>query len=204
MAFQYFINRAQQITWNQRPTVAQTIARSGLIRSISRGNAVWRFEVTMPNGPRYSDYRQALSDLETSGSYTAEWIQFNTPGHNYIFGYQGNLPVTSGATPIYVLNADSNVVFHNAVSIATPKFEKGDIFELNGHVYMVTQQVLGNATNIYLHRPLVDAANDTTYNVNVGTAARFRVKCIDLPTYTLFGYDQISWNGPMVFQEVID
>lgn len=204
MSFQYFIDRASQITWNQRPTVAQTIARSGLMRSISRGNALWRFEVTMPDGPRYSDYRQALNDLEKLGSYTADWIQFNTAGQNYIFGYQGNLPVTSSATPIYVQTTNTNLVYHNASTIASPKFEKGDIFELNGHVYMVTEQVLGNATNIYLHRPLVDATAATTYNVNVGPAARFRVKCIDLPTYTIFGYNQISWNGPLVFQEVID
>jgi hypothetical protein len=197
--FQFFIDRAQNISWNQGPVVSSTIARSGLTRSVSRGNAVWRFEVTVPDGLRYSDCRRALTQVERFDSYTDINIDFDNIA--YLFKYQGNL---TGAQNITVQTVDSNIVFHESPMISTEKFKRGDLIKFNGYVYMVMEDVLGNASSVTLHRPIVKATASTTYAMTYGSAVTFKVRAIEIPTYTLFGYDQISWSGPFVFYEVIE
>lgn len=199
------IDRATTISWNQRPVVAQTIARNGLTRSVSRGNATWTFTVTMPDGPRYSDYRQALAEMESQGRTSEQTIDFASTGHSYIFGYQGDLAMPG---TYYVVGADvgDTSLEITAGNVVGYKFRKGDIIQYNNYVYQVTQDVLGSASTINLHRPII--ASDSpggTIPIGIGAAqVEWRVKCIQMPTYSLFGYDQLSWDGPFVFQEVID
>jgi hypothetical protein len=56
-AFQYVFDNAESISINRRSTTAQTISRNNTVRTVSRGGNVWRFEVKLPDGIRWSDAR---------------------------------------------------------------------------------------------------------------------------------------------------
>jgi predicted oxidoreductase len=95
MSFQYFVNTASNISIDNRPTVAQTISRSGMVRSVSRGNSVWRFTVTPATGPQYADLKGYILDAKTTGKDTTFNLQFNHSGHEFLYDYQGD---DTGAT----------------------------------------------------------------------------------------------------------
>jgi hypothetical protein len=40
-------------------------------------------------------------------------------------------------------------------------------------------------------------------NVNPGTDETYTVRCIQFPKWTIFARDQVSWDGPFIFIEVI-
>ena len=210
MSFQYFVNTASNISIDNRPTVAQTISRSGMVRSVSRGNAVWRFTVTPATGPQYADIKGYILDAKTTGKDTTFNLQFNHSGHEFLYDYQGD---DTGATTRDVI-VDPSTYGYNRVIDATPlssgtyKYKKGDIIEVEGYVYEVTADVTGTSGNdsVYLHRNLIlsDTFAAGTKTARIGTNARFSVKCINFPTFTLFGAKQVQWNGDFVFQEVVD
>ena len=210
MSFQYFVNTASNISIDNRPTTAQTISRSGMVRSVNRSNSVWRFTVTPPTGPQYADIRTQILDAKTTGKDTAFNLQFNQTGLEFMFEYQGDYTVATSRN----VTIDPSVYGYNRVIDSTPlvsgtyKYKKGDIIEVNGHVYEITADVTGTAGNdsVYLHRNLILSASDAdgTYTARLGTAARFNVKCINFPSFTLFGAKQVQWDGSFVFQEVID
>lgn len=210
MSFQYFVNTATNISIDNRPTVAQTISRSGMVRSVSRGNSVWRFTVTPPTGPFYSDIKGYILDAKTTGKDTAFNLQFNHSGHEFLFDYAGDYTTTTTRT----LNVNPTLWGYTTVYDEVPlvsgtyKYRKGDIIELEGYVYEITADVVGTSGSdaVTLHRPLILADDFTSGNktARLGTTARFNVKCINFPTYTIFGSKQVQWNGDFVFQEVVD
>ena len=205
MSIQYMIDRATSISWNARPVVSQTIARNGLMRSVSRGNATWTFTVTLPDGPKYSDYRNSLAEMERQGQGSEVSINFANTGYNYMFGYQGDLSIPGSYSVIGADVGDTSLTI-NGGSITGYKFKAGDIIQYNGHVYSVTQDVLGNSSTVNLHRPIIASDNPGgTVSIAIGAQqVQWRVKCVQMPSYSLFGYDQLQWSGPMVLQEVID
>ena len=210
MSFQYFVNTASNISIDNRPTTAQTISRSGMVRSVNRANSVWRFTVTPPTGPQYADIRTQILDAKTTGKDTAFNLQFDQTGLEFMFEYQGDYTTATSRN----VTVDPSVYGYNRVIDSTPltsgtyKYKKGDIIEVNGYVYEVTADVTGTSGNdsVYLHRNLILAADDAdgTYTARLGTAARFSVKCINFPSFTLFGAKQVQWDGSFVFQEVVD
>ena len=210
MSFQYFVNTASQITIDNRPTVAQTISRSGMVRSVSRGNSVWRFTVTPPTGPQYADIKDKILDAKTTGKDTAFNLQFDHSGHEFLFDYAGDYTVTTTRNlEVDPVTYDYTTVYDTTpLASGTYKYRKGDIIELLGYVYEITADVVGTSGSdaVYLHRPLILADDFTagTHTARLGTTARFNVKCINFPTFTLFGAKQVQWNGDFVFQEVID
>jgi len=40
-------------------------------------------------------------------------------------------------------------------------------------------------------------------NVNPGTNESYTVLCVEFPEWTIFAQNQVSWSGPLVFQEYI-
>lgn len=40
-------------------------------------------------------------------------------------------------------------------------------------------------------------------NVNPGTDPTYTVLCVDFPQWTIFARNQVSWDGPFVFVEVV-
>ena len=69
-AFQWVLDNAETMNFNHRAVTAQTISRSGVVKTVSRGGQVWRFEVKPPDGPRYSDVKSYLEALEAADRYT--------------------------------------------------------------------------------------------------------------------------------------
>jgi hypothetical protein len=209
MSFQYFVNTASQIAIDNRPTVAQTISRNGMVRSVSRGNSVWRFTVTAASGPRYEDIKTRILDAKTTGKDTVFNLVFDHSGHEFLFDYAGDF---TGTTRTVLVNPAlyGFSTIRDAVPLAsgTYKYRKGDIVEVLGYVYEITADVVGTGGSdaVPLHRPLILGNNFVAGNqtARLGTAARFSVKCINFPGFTIFGSRQVQWDGDFVFQEVIN
>lgn len=210
MSMQYFINTASNINIINQPTVAQTVSRSGLIRSVNRGNASWKFSVTPASGPQYADIRDKIAIAQATGKHTEFNMILTHTGHEFIFEYKGDY--TGGTTRN--VTVDPATYGYNRVIDSTPlasgtyKYRAGDIIEVLGYVYEVTADVTGTSgdDSVYLHRNLIldDTFTAGTKTADLGTACVFPVKCINFPSFTLFGAKQVQWNGDFVFQEVID
>ena len=66
MAFQWIIDTAETLSINRKQVVAQTQARNGAVRSVTRGTPAKRFEVKLPDGIRWSDL---VDDIEAAEGY---------------------------------------------------------------------------------------------------------------------------------------
>lgn len=63
MSFQWIINNAETLSINRKKTVAQTQARDGKVRAVSRGTPPKRFEVKLPDGLAWDTFK---SDIEAA------------------------------------------------------------------------------------------------------------------------------------------
>lgn len=200
MSFQAVFDNAASLQVTKRGFVAQTVTRSGVVRSIDRGNAIWRFTVELPSGVPWSEeYRRVIANYSKNDRLIPETIDFSNSGYNWLFPYQGSEP--------NIANVRVNVI-NNQLSIATGVtitsgfvFQPGDLIELvGGRVYEVTDAVAWDDTVIPVHRPPVDESVGT-YDIRVGPAARFSVVCVNMPNHTLIERNQVAWDGAFVFQE---
>jgi hypothetical protein len=182
-AFQYVFDNAASISIDRRAVTAQTITRDNTVRSISRGGQVWRFEVQLPDGPRWSELRPYIELIDYADRYTVGTVQINNPGYNSWL-----TPSLTGVTT----TTGSWTAGSNTISTAVP-LAVGDIIQLGtGHVYSMTSTTTVN-------RPVIDATGSGT--ITVGPGVTWSVICTDLPKWTVFARDQVSWSGPFVFYE---
>jgi len=203
-AFQFVIDNAEAISINRRRKVAQTISRDGTVKSTSLGGQIWEFEVQLPSGPAWTEYRSLVEKAEALDRTTVGTIQINNAGHSWLSGYQGNLGSTSGITVSY--NTGNIVTITSGATGLTAgqfRFRAGDFIQLgsSGSVYSVAQDVAHNSANIVLNRPVRESAG--SYSLIVGQAVTWSVICVQFPKWNLFARDQISWDGPFVFAEAI-
>ena len=201
MGLQAIFDNASSMKVTNRPFVAQSITRSGVVRTVERGNAIWRFEVELPNGaPWQEEYRSIIANYTKNDRLIPETIDFSNSGFGWMFPYLGSEP--------NIANVRLNVI-NNAISIATGVtitsgfvFKAGDLIELiGGAVYQVTEDVAWDDTVVPVHRPPVESVG--TYDIRVGGAARFTVLCISMPNFSFVERNQVAWDGAFVFQEVI-
>ena len=199
MSFQYVIDNATSISISKRKRVAQTVSRSGVTKATSVGGQVYEFRVQLPTGPRWSDNRRLIEMVEALDRTTIDSIQINKAAHEYITGYQGDLTSTSGIQVSY--SSGNTLTITSGASLGSGyRFRAGDYIQLGlGSVYTVTEDVAYNDSTITVHRPVREAAG--TYTLNVGQNVSWEVLCVEMPTWTIFGYDQISWSGSFVFVE---
>jgi hypothetical protein len=202
-AFQTVFDNAASISINRRRKVSQTTSRSGVVKSTSLGGQVWEFEVSLPDGPSWQEYRPLIERMEALDRVTVGQVQINNPGHSWLSGYQGDLPSVSSITASY---SSGNTITltggFSPLSSGQKKFVAGDIIQLGtGGVYSVAADVEFNVNTVTLHRPVLDAAG--TYTLKVGPAVVWNVICVQFPKWTIFARDQISWDGPFVFAEAI-
>lgn len=201
MSFQWIIDNAESISINRKKTVASTTARDGTTRSVSRGGQVWRFDVKLPDGPRWTDIRQYITQAESLDRVTAANIQFNDTGHDWFVGYQGNSVNYTGFQASWTQNATSITLTTSPTTSSGYKFRAGDIIQLgsSGKVYTVSADVAYNSNTVNLHRPVIEASGSAT--LRVAENCVFNVLCVQFPEWTLFARDQVSWSGPFVFVE---
>jgi len=203
MSFQWIIDNAESISINRKKNVAATTARDGTVRTVSRGGQPWRFEVRLPDGPRWTDYRNNISKAEALDRVTSGTVSFSNAGHDWLIQYTGDLANTSGLE--CTIPSSGNTVTltagHTGLSSGEYIFRAGDVIQLGtGACYTVAADVAYNQTTVTLHRPLIDAA-DTGVSVKVGSACAWSLRCTTFPDWTLFARDQVSWSGPFVFVE---
>jgi hypothetical protein len=126
MSFQWIIDNAESLSINRKKTVAQTTARDGQVRAVSRGTPPKTFEVKVPDGIRWSELSTNIAAAET-------------------------LDRISTAT----------------ITIPYAKFP----WYYND----------------------VEPADDESYTV----------RCTSFPEWNIFARNQVSWNGPFIFVEVL-
>lgn len=64
MSFQWIIDNAETLSINKKKMVGQTIARDGIVRSVTRGDQPHRIEVTLPDGLPWSDFKSNIESAE--------------------------------------------------------------------------------------------------------------------------------------------
>jgi hypothetical protein len=202
MTFQTVIDNASEISVERKAVVASTLARDGTYRAVSRGGQVWTFTVRLPDGPRWTDYRQTISKIEKLDRFTTNTIQFNNTGHDWLFGYQGDSANITGFAATWT---QGSTIITLTSSPSTPsgfKFRAGDIIQLSaGKVYTVADDVPFNSNIVTLHRPVLDSSGSGS--LAVAENCEFSVKCVEFPSWRLFDRNQIGWTGAFVFIEVI-
>ena len=199
MSFQWIIDNAESISMDSRSVVSSTIARDGTIRSVTRGGQPWRIEAKLPDGPRWTDYRQLIAAAEALDRNTTASISFNNANLSWLFGYQGNW--TGALTGTWTAGDDNFYVTGGSGSGYV--FRAGDFVKLGttGYVYKIKQDLAtGGPTYPKVHRPIIESGSGT---VIVGANVSMTVRCVEFPRWTIFARDQVAWNGPFVFVEEI-
>ena len=201
MSFQWIIDNAESISINSMPIVAQTVALDGTVRSTSYGGAAWRIEAKLPDGPRWSDYRNNIATAEALGKTTSANVQISNAGQtSWLNAYQGNAASTSGVTATYT--SGNTITLTAGLSAASGyRLRAGDYIQLgaSGSVYRVAADVPFSSSTVTLNRPVLEAAG--SYSVLIGPAVTWTVRCLDFPQWNIFARDQVSWSGAFVFQE---
>jgi hypothetical protein len=203
-AFQTVLDNSETISINRKRKVAQSTSRDGVVRTTSLGGQIWEFEVTLPNGPKWTEYRPLIERMEALDRTTVGTIRINKAAHSWISGYQGNL---TNITNINVTFSSGNLVTITSgatgLSSGQFRFRAGDFIQLgtSGKVYSVAEDVAHNSNNIVLNRPVRETAG--SYTLQVGQNVSWSVICVQFPKWTIFAYDQIQWDGPFVFAEAI-
>ena len=212
-AFQTVFDRAESISINKRPVTAQTISRSKIVRTVSRAGAAWTFEVKLPDGIPWTELRSPIEQIEALGRTQAGTVQLNNAGYtSWLIPYLG-----SSTLYYYGLWQATWTKGDDEIELGSTKpslasgyhFRAGDVIQLpsddgvgtRGSVYTVTADVAYNATTIPLNRPILDDTTTAQRSFWVAENVNWSVYCIELPQWTIFARDQVSWSGPFIFYE---
>lgn len=76
MSFQWIVDRCESLSINRKKMVAQTTARDGQVRSVSRGTMPKTFTVKLPDGIPWSDLKNYIVAAEALDRLTSATIQF--------------------------------------------------------------------------------------------------------------------------------
>jgi len=198
-AYQEVFDRATTLSINKRRKVSQTQSRSGVIKTTSVGGQVWEFEVRLPDGPAFSEYRSIIQDMETLDRVSTGEVSIP---QSYIAGLVGDVGIT-GTINVSATQGSTSLTVNSNTNATNFRLKKGDYIQLGstGKVYSVTNDQTSATSVIGVHRPVLDAT--ANYNLVIGTNATWNVICVQWPNYTIFGYDQVSWSGPFIFVEAI-
>jgi hypothetical protein len=205
-AFQFIFDNAESISIDRRAVTAQTISRDQTVRTISRGGQIWRFTVKLPSGLRWSDIRGHIEDIEHADRYTTGQVQINNAGYNdWLTTYQGDSTNITNWSATY--SQGSNAIVVNAPDLVTTGqvvLKKGDLIQLNaptGHVYSVIQDYVVGDGQCYVHRPVLDIPGEVT--TAIAQNVTWNVVCTQMPSWSIFARNQVSWSGEFEFYEVV-
>jgi len=81
MAFQWVFDKAAQIAVSNREIVGQSVTRNNSVRAVSRGNAIYKFTITMPEGQIWSEVADEISLLEAANMLSVETVAFTNSGY---------------------------------------------------------------------------------------------------------------------------
>lgn len=203
-AFQFIFDMAESISINKRPMVAQSISRDNTVRSVVRTGDTWRFDVKLPDGIPWTTLRPYIEQMEYLDRYTSAAIQINNAGYNsWLTNYQGDAATTSGFAATWIKNT-KYLTLTSSPSVPTNsmRFRAGDLIQLGtGRVYSVVTDVPSTSGTVYLNRNIHENTVASPQSLTVGPNVSWRVLCTQMPTWTIFARDQVSWNGSFQFYE---
>lgn len=201
-AFQYVFDKAESIGIDRKAVVAQTITRDQTLRTVSRGGKVWRFEVKLPDGIPWTELRPYIENFEQADRYTIGQVQINQPGTSWLNGYLGDSITSTGFVGTWTKGSNQLTLTTSPSTTGAFKFRTGDLIQLGtaGHVYSVVSNVAYNSNTVLLNRPILDTATGLQALL-VGPAVTWNVICTELPNWTIFNRNQVSWTGSFKFME---
>lgn len=200
-AFQYVFDNAESISINRRAVTAQTITRDSTVRTVSRGGQVWRFDVKLPDGPRWSTMRSHIEAIDFADRFTTGTIQLNNAGYSdWLANYQGDAADPTAITATW-LNGATQITLTSGQATSGYTFRAGDIIQLGstGRCYSVRADTAYDVNTVLLNRPIIDSTGSGT--LKVAEDCTWTVVCTSLPTWTIFARDQVSWSGSFTFYE---
>jgi hypothetical protein len=201
-AFQTVFDRAQTLSFDRKKKVSQTQSRDGTVKATSLGGQIWTFEVKLPDGPPWTEYRPLIEAMENLDRTTVGQVQINQSGQSWINSYQGDLTNT-GSVVVSYSSGTTLTITGGATLGSGYRFKAGDFIQLGstGSVYTVVSDVAYNNNSITVHRPVRETAG--SYTLIVGQAVTWNIICVNFPQWTIFARDQISWDGSFIFAEAI-
>lgn len=202
-AFQTVFDNAESISINKRKKVAQTVSRDGTVKTTSIGGQTWEFEVRLPDGPRWTDYRQSIEEMEALDRVTVSQVKINNPNLDWLSGYQGDVAAPTSITATFTTGNTIEITGGLGGLSSGFIFRAGDFIQLgtNGSVYSVVEDVAFNQTTVTLHRPIRETAG--SYTLIVGQSVTWNVICVNFPQWNIFARNQVGWDGPFIFAEAI-
>lgn len=200
--FQWIIDNSSEMNIDNKKMVAQSTARDGIVRSVSRGSMPWKFTVKVADGIPWTTLRNNIAKAEKLNRDTVSTIQLNNTGHDWLIGYQGSNTLPDTFTATWTKGSNIISILGGASQGSGYKFKAGDIIQLNsGKVYEVASDVLYNSSSITLHRPVLD--NSGSGALIIGQNVTWSVKCTKFPNWNLFARNQVAWDGVFEFVEDI-
>ena len=202
MSWQPIFDNCANLQVEYRPQVAQTQTRSGVVRTVDRGNAFWRYVVTMPNGvPWTEEFRTVTAGYTQKDRLNSDTVNFANSGFSWMFPYRGD---ETNIANVRINVLSDQFTFATGVTITSGfVFLAGDLIQpVGGRVYLVTENVAWNDSVIPTHRPPVDETAGT-YDLRTGGDCEHTVICTSLPNWYFVERNQVAWDGSFVFQEVL-
>lgn len=202
MSFQWIIDNSESISINRKKIVASTVTRDGTTRAVSRGGQVWKFDIKLPDGMRWTDIRQYISQAEALDRVTTATIAASRTGQNWLWGYQGNSVNYTGFVGGWTQGGTTITLSTSPTTSSGFKFRAGDFIQLgtSGKVYTVAADVAYNSNTVTLHRPIIDATASGVA-LKVADNVSWTVLCTNFPEWNLFARDQVGWSGSFTFVE---
>ena len=117
MSFQWVFDKAESISINKRAIVGQTITRNQTVRAVSRGNAIRRFTVKLPDGLPWDQVATYIQALDAADKFTKETINVTNYG-SWITG--GDINPATSYTVICVDFPQWTIFSRNQVSWSGP------------------------------------------------------------------------------------
>lgn len=200
-AFQYIFDNAESISIDRRAVTAQTMARDNTVRTVSRGGQLWRFEVKLPDGISWQSARPYIEAIDYADRYTTGLVSLSASGYqDWLATYQGNSANYTGFQASWTNNNTYITLTSSPATVSGYKFRAGDIIQLAaGRVYSVRQDVPYTSNTVYLNRPILDATGSG--DLFVAEDVTWSVICVELPKWTIFSRNQVSWSGSFIFYE---
>lgn len=201
--FQWIIDYSAALSIDNKKLVAQTTARDGIVRSVSRGAMPWKFTVTLPSGIPWTTLRSYIAKAEALGRDNTATIQLNNTGHDWLAGYSGDNTAPNTFSGTWTKGSSTLTITGGAGQGSGYKFRAGDLIQLgvSGKVYEVKSDVLYSSNTVYLHRPVLDTSG--TAVLLVGQNVTWTVKCTSFPEWNVFARNQVEFTGPFIFIEDI-
>lgn len=213
MSVQTIINSAQQIEFDRRRIIGQTVSRSERIRTAERASAqAFKFTVTPPARFNYTTYRPIIESIQLVDRLEEQQVYLSTNSNlNYITQYQGACSSAQLTSMTIQQFTNTQVTFSGLPSIgtATIVFKAGDWIQpsQSRYPYIVSETVYrgsGTLVTATVHRSLITSENTTTTGTFfVGTATSLRLVITELPTYKIINRNQGEFSGNFTLVEKI-